>query len=906
MAGIEGKPVEIAKTGANTNSSLGLSNLKLRTKLSVLMGTAVAGLVMLTVIALITLKSVAVNSDLYKRIELANAIVADYVPPPQSMLEPNGIYLLMLEDPGNAEKSTERLKDLRKQFDVGHAEYMRVMPDGPLKTAMAGECYATAQELWEITDQQFIPLINAGKIGEASELRKTRMAPLYARHAVALDEIVKMANDQVSAQEKDASAIISSRIAAMILFGCALAAIMGIIGFFVGRGILIPVGRTVAVLKKLARGELSEQLEIDSNDEMGEMLAALNSVVENLRNVTDGLERIAACDFSVKIEAKSDEDVLAKSCQHTIAAVIALTEDAAMLAEAGVQGKLTVRADAGRHQGAYRKIIEGVNQTLDAVTGPLHTAAVCVERIAKGDIPAKITDTYQGDFNLLKNNLNTCIDAMNALVEDADMLAKAAVEGKLATRADASRHHGDFRRMIEGVNQTLDEVIGPLHVAAEYVERIGNGDIPAKITETYKGDFDTLKHSINACIKGLGGLVEANKVLKRVAVNDCSGRVEGSYSGIFAEVAKATNDVQDQLKRTVSVFDALASGDFKAKQSELERVGKRSDNDALLPAAIRTMTSVEALVADADMLAKGAASGRIGMRADASKHRGDYRRIVEGMNQTLDAIVEPLRATSENASSLASSSEELTAVSQVMASTAEETAVQANVVSAASEQVSRNVASVATASEEMQASIREISKNANESARVVKNAVDVVLSTTETMKMLGESSQEIGKVIKVITSIAQQTNLLALNATIEAARAGESGKGFAVVANEVKELAKQTAQATEDIGKKIEAIQGETRGAVSAIEEISVIINQINDISNSIASAVEEQTVTTNEIGRSVSEAAQGVNEIAKNIVGVASAAKNTAQGANETKSASSGLSEMAARLQSAVSRFTF
>jgi methyl-accepting chemotaxis protein len=260
-----------------------------------------------------------------------------------------------------------------------------------------------------------------------------------------------------------------------------------------------------------------------------------------------------------------------------------------------------------------------------------------------------------------------------------------------------------------------------------------------------------------------------------------------------------------------------------------------------------------------------------------------------------------LEIVAQNSQALSSASEELSATSQQMVSNAEETSTQANVVSAAAEQVSRNVQTVATGTEEMSASIKEIAKNAEDAAKVANSAVKAAETTNATITKLGESSAEIGKVIKVITSIAQQTNLLALNATIEAARAGEAGKGFAVVANEVKELAKETAKATEDISQKIEAIQGDTKSAVLAIGEISTIINKINDYQNTIASAVEEQTATTNEISRNVAEAAKGSTEIAQNITGVATAAKSTSTGAADTQRASGELSRMATELQEVV-----
>jgi methyl-accepting chemotaxis protein len=271
------------------------------------------------------------------------------------------------------------------------------------------------------------------------------------------------------------------------------------------------------------------------------------------------------------------------------------------------------------------------------------------------------------------------------------------------------------------------------------------------------------------------------------------------------------------------------------------------------------------------------------------------------MNENMKNV---LNNVAEKAQTLAGASEELTATSQQMAGNAEETSAQSNVVSAASDQVNQNIQTVATGSEEMSASIREIASNANQATKVTSDAVILAESTNKTVTKLGESSAEIGQVVKVITSIAEQTNLLALNATIEAARAGEAGKGFAVVANEVKELANQTAKATEDISNKIQAIQTDTHSAVNAIGEIGGVIGQISDISNTIASAVEEQSATTNEITRNVTDASRGSQEIAENIAGVAQAASSTTEGATDTQAAAGELSKLAAEMQDIVSQF--
>ncbi|WP_127503001.1 methyl-accepting chemotaxis protein [Actinoplanes solisilvae] len=298
-------------------------------------------------------------------------------------------------------------------------------------------------------------------------------------------------------------------------------------------------------------------------------------------------------------------------------------------------------------------------------------------------------------------------------------------------------------------------------------------------------------------------------------------------------------------------------------------------------------------VADGDLTRRASAGGR-----------DEVAMMGAAVNRATDSIRQTVTALADSSRLLADSSHQLSASAEAIAANADATSTQTSLLADASEGVSRSVQTVAAGTEEMGSAIREISQSANDAAGVASQAVTEAAATNATVAKLGESSAEIGNVVRVITAIAEQTNLLALNATIESARAGEAGKGFAVVANEVKELAQETAKATGDISQRVEAIQADTDGAVAAIGRISAIIAQINDYQTTIASAVEEQTATTNEMSRSIGEASMGSTSIAENIAGVAGAARTTTATVGETQRSAQELARMSADLQTVVARF--
>ncbi|MFH0967169.1 MAG: methyl-accepting chemotaxis protein [Methanobacteriota archaeon] len=401
-------------------------------------------------------------------------------------------------------------------------------------------------------------------------------------------------------------------------------------------------------------GDLDARIDVDKFKGDFRLLAdginnILDAVIGPPNVAAEYVDRISKGDIPLKITDayNGDFNEIKNNLNQCIDAVNLLVSDTFLLSDAAVKGKFDTRADATKHQGDFRKVVEGVNSTLDSVIGPLNVAAEYVDRISKGDIPPRITDTYNGDFNEIKNNLNTCIDAVNLLVVDAKVLNDAAVKGKLDTRADSTKHQGDFRKIVEGVNETLDSVIGPLNVAAEYVNRISKGDVPPKITDSYNGDFNEIKNNLNTCIDAVSLLIRDAELLSEAAVNGKLGtRADATrHQGDFRRIVEGVNHTLDAVIGPLNVaagyVDRIAKGDIPAKIVD----AYNGDFNEIKNNLNLCIESINALIRDAELLSEAAIKGKLATRADSTKHHGDFRKIVEGVNDTLDAVIGPLNIT---------------------------------------------------------------------------------------------------------------------------------------------------------------------------------------------------------------------------------------------------------------------
>jgi methyl-accepting chemotaxis protein len=560
------------------------------------------------------------------------------------------------------------------------------------------------------------------------------------------------------------------------------------------------------------------------------------------------VEAIARGELPKRIDEEFNGDfrLIRDSLNSLIDMVTRRARDLDALIQAALDGRLDHRLDPGAYQGSDARVMAGINQVLDALVAPLKVSASYVARIAKGDIPEKITAEYRGDFDLLKRNLNVCIDAVNALVSDANALSSAAVAGRLDVRADASRHEGDFRAIVQGVNDAIEAIVTPFRVVAEYCERISHGDIPPRRTNQVQGDIVAMQDSLNRCLDALARMV-----------SDVNGLVEAAGEGRL--------DARAELGRHEGAFREALDG------------------------VNRTLDAVIAPVNEATRILGRLAERDLRARVEAA-YRGDHARIKDSVNATATALNDALAQVAQSVDQVSSAATQIASSSQAVASGASEQA-------SSLEETTASIESFAGMTRQTAGSAQQANQLAQAARTAATEGSSAVEQMQSAMGKIRRSAEGTSQIIKDINDIAFQTNLLALNAAVEAARAGEAGRGFAVVAEEVRSLAlraKEAATKTEELIRQSirEAGEGEAsaKQVTAKLAEIAGGVSKVTDIVAEIAAAAREQSAGIEAVTRAVGEMDRVTQQ--------------NAASAEESSSAASELSGQAEDLAAMVAEF--
>ena len=653
----------------------------------------------------------------------------------------------------------------------------------------------------------------------------------------------------------------------VIAIGIIAAAIMG-------RRISKPIRNLKDLAKRVALGDVEVNTDTKLKDEVGELITAFGEMVVNIKSQADAAERIAGGDLAVMVTPRSDKDKLAFSMIAVINSLKNLVKEAEMLTEAAVRGRLATRGNADAFQGGYKEIVGGVNATLDAVIGPLNVAANYVDRISKGDIPEKITDEYNGDFNTIKGNLNSCIDAVKTLVEDANMLSDAAIAGDLMKRADTSQHQGDFRKVVEGVNATLDTVVDktvwyeaiidaipfPTHVTDmdmkwTYMNKafekvmINQGVIKdresAKGMDCYNANADICRTDgcgIRRLVdKGIGETFfewagKSNKQDTAYLV-DRHGQKVGFVEVVtdLTQIMRVSRYTEAEVHRLEENLKLLATGnlnfDMKIGEGDEYTAEVSQQFKAIGQSLAEVKKAVGVLITDASGLAEAAVSGALETRADVTKHGGEFAKIIEGFNTTLDAVIEPINEASAVLQEMARGNLQVTMDGSYRGDHA--------AIKTAMNETIGNIRSYVNEISEVLAEISEGNLNLAITADYKGDFVAIKDSLNNIITSLGQVMGDISEAAEQVASGSRQVSdgsqTLSQGSTEQASAIEELTASITDIANQTKQNAVNANQASELAeAAKINAEKGNTQ-----MKEMLNSMVEINDSSANISKIIK-------------------------------------------------------------------
>lgn len=425
-------------------------------------------------------------------------------------------------------------------------------------------------------------------------------------------------------------------LAFVILSICTLVIII-----FLRRNLSAPLKRLTQVADSIAVGNTDFDLETTSKDEIGMLMESFHEMTNSIREQADQADRIASGDLELEIVPRSDKDKLAYSMMAVVDTLKGLVTEAERLTAAAVEGDLTTRGDAEKFKGSYHDIIHGFNETLDAIVEPLNVALPFIEKLSNGEDLEDLDNRFKGTYGILIENLGSMRNAIITLFEESEKLTEAYAGGDLSYRADTSRLKGAHAVIIEHINEALGSLIAPLKMTAGYLEQIGMGEIPEKITEEYKGDFNDIKNSVNACVDGLDALVQGNDILRQMSKNNYSATMDGSYVGIYEKMRHSINNVISSVRDTIEIVKDVSNGDLSGL-NDLKAIGRRGDSDTLVPSLIRMLENVKSLVDETKAVSNAAEDGDARTRIDEENFSGEFKNVVSGINKTLDVTWAPM------------------------------------------------------------------------------------------------------------------------------------------------------------------------------------------------------------------------------------------------------------------------